>query len=31
MGDTINSYDVVIRYSPEPGPLLPPSATRSWG
>ncbi|NWT73911.1 SIA4C sialyltransferase, partial [Prunella himalayana] len=24
MGDTINSYDVVIRYSPGPGPPLPP-------
>ncbi|OWK57029.1 CMP-N-acetylneuraminate-beta-galactosamide-alpha-2,3-sialyltransferase 4 [Lonchura striata] len=23
MGDTIDTYDVVIRYSPEPGPLLP--------
>ncbi|NXS04054.1 SIA4C sialyltransferase, partial [Oxylabes madagascariensis] len=24
MGDTINTYDVVIRYSPRPGPPLPP-------
>lgn len=29
MGDTINTYDVVIRYSP--GPPLPPQCHRSWG
>ncbi|NWW74236.1 SIA4C sialyltransferase, partial [Climacteris rufus] len=31
MGDTINTYDVVIRYSPGPGPALPPQCHPQLG
>lgn len=31
MGDTINTYDVVIRYSPGPGPPLPPQCHPQLG